>query len=162
MKNANRFILVAAALSFLLVCPFQAARAQETDCDDVILKVTLTPLGGSGVTGTAILCIGEDGARAQIKAENVNAGHLFTAWFFYKDSPTTLTSGPGRFDSLMSESDKVRFRGRVGGLAASSGAKITVRIFDHGTPSSNNAVRATNVLTATGGTGVADAVFIIP
>lgn len=162
MMKANRLMLGAAALSLFLVYPFQSVRAQQTDCDDVIVKTTLTDFGGSGVTGTAILCVGEDGASAQIKAENVNAGHLFTVWFFYMDSQFSATSGPGRFDSAMSEHDKVRFRGRVGGLAASSGATVRLRILDHGTPSSDNTVRATNVLTPTGGTRIADAVFSIP
>src|SRR5712692_2865894 len=162
MKKENRLILGAAALSLFLVYPFHSARAQETDCDDEILKTTLTALGGSGVTGTAILCIGEDGVRAQIKAENVNAGHLFTVWILYNDTPSGPTIGPGRLDSALSKQDKVRFHGRVGGLAASSGSAITLLVFDHGTPSSNNAVRASRVLTPMGGTPVARAVFDIP
>ncbi len=162
MKKANRLMLGAAVLSLFLVYPFQSARAEETDGDDVILKTTLTDFGGSGVTGTAILSVGEDGASAQIKAKNVNVGHLFTVWFFYTDSQFSATSGPGRFDSALSEQDKVRFRGHVGGLAASSGATVRLRILDHGTPSSDNADRATNVLTPTGGTRIADAVFTIP
>lgn len=162
MKKANRLMLGAAALTLFLVYPFQSARAQETDCDDVVLKTTLAALGNSGITGTAVLCIGETGVRVQIKAENVNVGHLFTLWMFYKDIPSGPTIGPGRLDSTLSAQDKVRLHGRVGGLATSSGSTVRLIILDHGTPSSDNADRAANVLLPMGGPPVAVAVFSIP
>ena len=157
MKNFRGMLVV---LGLLLICPSLARADQDRGCNGTSLKVDVTSLGGSAVTGTATVCIGDDGLRGTLFAENLTVGHGYTVWFFYTESGNT--GGPGRFDSLVAEDNDEVFRGHVGGLKVSSGAIITLKLFDHPSLGPNNVTRAQNLLTPMGATGKAQAVFVIP
>src|SRR5574337_1707748 len=115
MKNFRGLVVV---LGLLLICPSLALADQNGGCDGTRLKVDVTSLNAAGVTGTATICIGEDGLRGKLKAENLTIGHAYTVWFFYIEGANT--GGPGRFDSTVAEDDDEIFRGHVGGLQTSS------------------------------------------
>jgi len=157
MKRSSGLLVV---LGLLLNCPSLALADQDRGCDGTRLKVHVTSLNGSGVTGRATICIGEDGLRGELQAENLTIGHVYTVWMVYKEGANT--AGPGRFDSTVAEEDDEVFRGHVGGLQVSSGAAIMLFIFDHLSVSPNNVTRAITLLTPAGGTAAAQAVFNIP
>ena len=159
MKNTRRLTLLVVVLAFSVVC-LAFARAKE-DSDGLQLKATVTDGGsGSGISGTATVNIGEDGLSGRLKAEHLKVGHAYTVWFFYFEG--NAQGGPGRFASTVAEDDDFTFRGSVGGLRVSSGAKIQLVIFDHPSLGPNNATRANNVLTPAGGSMAGQATFTIP
>ena len=135
------------------------AKAND-DPDGLQLTATVADANGSGITGTATVNLGEDGPRGRLKAENLKPGHAYTVWVFYLEG--NAQGGPGRFASTVAEDSDFTFRGSVGGLQASSGATIKLVIFDHPSLGPTNATRANNVLTPTGGSMAAQAVFRIP
>ncbi|HVH89529.1 MAG TPA: hypothetical protein VM912_22625, partial [Terriglobales bacterium] len=57
--------------------------AEDNDCDDNAMKANITALNNSGLSGTARLCLSEDGAAARLRVDGTKAGHAYTAWFFY-------------------------------------------------------------------------------
>jgi len=167
MKKTKRLILIGTVLA-LSAMSLALARTDDNS-DGLQLQAAVTDAGtGSGISGTAVVEIGEDGLHGRLKAENLKVGHGYTVWFFYLEGGAQ--AGPGRFDSTVAEDDDFTFRGRVRGLRVSSGAQIKLRIFDHpdlGNPNLGglgvtNANRANNLLTPMGGSKAAEAVFTIP
>jgi hypothetical protein len=120
------------------------------------LKANVT----GAISGTAVVNIGEDSLRGRLKAENLQVGHAYSVWLFYFEGG--VQGGPGRFDSTVAEDDDFTFRGRVGGLRVAGDGTIKLVIFDHPSLGPNNATRANNLLTPTGGLQVGQAVFAIP
>lgn len=167
MKNFRGLLVV---LGLLLICPSLALAGEDRGCDGTRLKADVTSLPGSGVTGTVTICIGEDGLRGKLKAENLTIGHGYTVWFFYTEDGKT--GGPGRFDSTVAEDEDEIFRGHVGGLQVSSGGTIKLLVFDHpdltavppacSTMTATNVARANNLLTFACAKGVAQALINIP
>jgi len=169
MKRASRLILVGILSTLGVLWMAFGTAAQSSDIE---LQANVTALNNSGVTGTATVEISDEGLRGVLEASNLVAGHGYTVWFFYLEG--TSVGGPGRFDSnAAAESGEVTFRGHVGGLRVSSGAKIRLLIFDHpdltALPASGcaagaatNAARANNLLTPQCGSPVGKAEFTIP
>lgn len=157
MQKLRRVFLVS---GLLLAFPMLTLAAQDQGCNGTRLQVDLTTVGGSGVTGTATICVGEDGLRGKLNAQNLTVGHGYTVWLFYIEG--TDVGGPGRFDSLVAEASDETFHGHVGGLQVSSGATVRLVLLNHPDLGSDNVTRANNLLTPTGGTAVAKAVFSIP
>jgi hypothetical protein len=158
MKKSNRFMLVGVVLAVSVMC-LAFARADE-DSDGLHLKADIAAAPGSGITGTAVVDIGEDGLHGKVKADNLTPGHGYTVWFFYLEGGAT--AGPGRFDSTVAEDDDFTFRGRVGGLRVASGGTIRLVIFDHPSLGATDVTRANNLLTPVGGSMAGQAVFTIP
>lgn len=158
MKRNYRWMLFFAVM-FLSVAGIAYASESE-DFDGQPLKAALTQINGSGITGTGIVTIGEDGVNGRLKAQHLKQGHAYTVWFFYFEG--NGQGGPGRFASTVAEDDEFTFRGSVGGLRVSSGATIVLVIFDHANLGPNNVTRAINLLTPTGGAPAAQAVFAVP
>lgn len=157
MTKAHRGICFGIAVGVLLMAPGLAlADDDQGECNGAVLRVSFTAAGNSGISGEAALCIGEEGIRGVVKAEGLQPGNAYTMWLFYNTNP------PGRFDSTVPDSHTATFSGRVGGLIAAQGAKISLVMFNHGPASANPDVRATNLLTPLGGTMAASAVFTIP
>lgn len=154
MKISTVFL---AGLGATVLCSPFALSAEA--CNGKALRAPITSIN-SAVTGTATICIGEDGVRGKLAADNLTAGHGYTSWFFY--SHGQVSSDPGRFDSVVPEEDDATMRGHVGGLVVESGAMIRLFIFDHPSFGSSDVTRAENLLTPNGGSPVAKAVFIIP
>src|SRR5262249_17412377 len=103
----------------------------------------------SGVTGSARLCVLEDGVRAQIAAANLAADNAYTSWFVYFDRPSTcktaqLCSPPdltgedpagvvGRIDGLVADGRGAgAFEGALPGLRLASGSHVHLPTFGHG------------------------------
>ncbi len=158
MKKAKRLILIGTVLAVSAMC-LAFARADD-DSEGLQLKATVVSDGASGISGTAVVNIGEDGLRGRLKAENLKVGHAYTVWLFYVEGANV--GGPGRFDSTVAEDDDFTFRGRVGGLHVSSGATVKLVIFDHPSLGATNVTRANNLLTPAGGSMAAHAFFTIP
>jgi hypothetical protein len=158
-SKENRRILagVLFAVSFIGL-PLTASAGQ--DSDDIHLKVRLTQVNNSGITGTAVLNISEDGLIGKVRADHLVPGHAYTVWLFYQEGDDV--GGPGRFDSAVAENDDTTFRGRVRGLSVTSGAIVKLVVFDHPDLGQTNVTRADNLLTPNGGSSVAQAVFQIP
>jgi hypothetical protein len=157
MTKAYRRACFGIAAGFLLIAPTLAiADDDEGACNGSVLRVPFAAIGNSGIGGEASLCIGREGVRGVVKASDLKAGNAYTVWLFYNANP------PGRFDSTVADSDHAAFSGRVGGLIAASGSKITLLMFNHGPASSNPDTRAVNLLTPIGGSAAAQAVFTIP
>ena len=168
MRKTNRFIYAAgiAAATFTL---FGIARASD-DPASLNLTALVAEANGSLISGTASISIGEDGLRGRLSADHLKPGHAYTVWFFYIDG--TTVGGPGRFASTVAEDDSFIFRGSVGGLQASSGAKIRLVMFNHSDltalpPScahmpSSAVARANNLLTPACASMVASADFLVP
>lgn len=168
MKKANQLMLVGVVLT-LSVMSLAFVRAKDEE-DRLHLKVDVTALNNSGVSGTATVDIGEDGLRGKLKADGLAPGHGYTVWFFYLEGSSQ--AGPGRFDSNVAEDDDLIFRGHVGGLRVSSGATVKLLVFDHpdltalpptcSARPATNVARANNLLTPACGSPAAQAVFTIP
>jgi hypothetical protein len=172
MNKATRLILVGAVSTLSVVC-LGLARANQNS--DIELEADINAVGSSGVSGTATVDISDDGLRGKLKARGLMPSHGYTTWFFYLEG--TSQGGPGRFDSEVAESSEVTFRGHVGGLQVSSGAKIRLFIFDHPdltkvpvppvsgpctAISATNVARANNLLTPQCGSLVGSAEFTVP
>lgn len=158
MKSIKQLVPLGVILAFLVV-GLAFAKAND-DLAGLQLTAMVTDANGSGITGTATVNLGEDGLRGRLRAENLKPGHAYTVWLFYFEG--SAQGGPGRFASTVAEDSDFTFRGGVGGLQASSGATIKLVIFDHPSLGPTNATRANNVLTPTGGSMAAQAVFSIP
>src|SRR5262249_1368446 len=127
MKSiGNRLTLGAAALGSLLALTPARAAGHDTD---IHLRVRLTSLNDSGITGTASVSIDAEGLVGRVRADQLVAGHAYTVWLFYQNGDDV--GGPGRFDSAVAEDDDATFRGRVRGLQVMSGATVRLVMFDH-------------------------------
>lgn len=158
MKRNCRWMLVFAVM--FLSAAGVACASGSNDLEGQQIKAALTQINGSGITGTGSVTIGEDGVTGRLQTQHLKQGHAYTVWFFYLEANSQ--GGPGRFSSTVAEDDEFTFRGSVGGLKVSSGGTIILVIFDHASLGPNNVTRATNLLTPTGGTPAAQAVFAIP
>ncbi|GAC1418219.1 MAG: hypothetical protein NVS9B15_12130 [Acidobacteriaceae bacterium] len=156
-KNYRLMLLVVVIVLSVTGLAYASA---AVDNDGQQLKASLTQLNGSGLTGTGVVTIGEDGVTGRLKTEHLKQDHAYTVWFFYFEA--NAQGGPGRFASTVAEDDEFTFRGSVGGLRVSSGGTIVLVIFDHASLGPNNVTRAINLLTPTGGVPAAQAVFTIP
>jgi hypothetical protein len=157
MTRFNHKARVAMLASVFFVLP-SAALADKDDgaCNGAVIHAAFTAIGLSTVNGSATLCIGSEGVRGTIMAEGLTVGNDYTVWFFYNAVP------PGRFDSDVADATRAKFEGRVRGLRVSTGATITLLMFDHGKASLDSNVLALNLLTPTGGTPAAQAIFTLP
>lgn len=167
MKICTRWSLARLALGLLALYATSAARAQDLgeDCEGATFTAPVESLNNSGVTGTATLCISENGIHTRIAANNLTAGHPYTVWFLYFDDPlkclipghctpadfTIPAADPegvlGRYDSIVAGGSTGRFSGHVGGLQPSSGSVIAFAIFSHGSLSADGRLRARQLLT---------------
>jgi hypothetical protein len=131
---------------------------EDDDCDGSATKADINALNSSGLSGTATLCLNEDGARAGLRVNGTTSGHAYTAWFFYIEGNNVVVN---RFDSALAEGSTTRFAARVGGIAPKNGgSEIDLVIVDHGNVSGlSSFARAVNVLTPAGKPFSAIAVF---
>jgi hypothetical protein len=134
--------------------------ASAQDSDSMTLKVQVLALNDSGIKGTAVVSITDDGLIGKLKADHLVPGHAYTVWLFYQEG--TDVGGPGRFDSAVAEDDDTTFRGRVRGMRVTSGGTVKLVMFDHPDLGPTNVTRADNLLTPNGGHPVAQAIFEIP
>jgi len=147
MKRVKLLCATASIATCLILAP-ASLLAQNTDCNRSVQKADITALNNSGLSGTAMLCIGDDGASAQLHVEGTVPGHAYTAWFFYFEGTNVVVN---RFDSALAAQSTTIFSARVGGLAPASGSKIRLVIVDHGDVSAlSSFMRAVNVLTPAG------------
>lgn len=123
-----KWLYVSACLAVCLLIMPTHLLGQGSDCDDHVMKGNLTDLDNSGLSGTARLCLGDDGASGGLRVEGTKAGHAYTVWFFYIEAKSTV----GRFDSTIAEGSTTKFAGRVGGLVPASGSVICFVVVDHG------------------------------
>ena len=158
MRNVMRLTVVSFVLGLLFTYP---CRAIADDCEDgTTVQTMVNAQNGSGITGTATVCITAHAVRGQLKANNLKAGNDYTLWLFFAEGG--VTSSPGRFDSTVARGSSATFSGHVGGLRAPSGSTIILEMFDHGPASANDVDLANNLLTPAGGTPAAQAVVNIP
>ena len=139
---------------------YREAPTAQGSCVDA----PVTPMGESGVSGTARLCGDGDGVRTELEANNLAAGDAYTAWFVYFDDPSACQSTPcappavlgddpagvlGRIDSLVAnDSGAATFGATIRGMRMSSGAEVHVPIFGHGVANSeDNRALARQLLT---------------
>jgi hypothetical protein len=162
MKNRMRWAQAGLALSLMVIYTSSTARAEE--CEGTALTASLTTLNGSGVTGTATLCISESGVHTRITAQNLTPGNPYTVWFVYFDDPSkclipghctgadtvTPVANPegvlGRYDSITAKGSTATFSGHVG-MQPSKGSVIVMPIFAHGSLSTDGHIRARQLLT---------------
>ena len=165
MKNYTWWAQAGLALSLTVICTSSAARAEEAEeCEGTTLTASLATINNSGVTGTATLCISEDGVHTRITAHNLTPGNPYTVWFVYFDDPSKCLSpgqctgadavAPaadpegvlGRYDSITAKGSTGTFSGHVG-MQPSKGSVIVMPIFAHGSLSSDGHIRARQLLT---------------
>jgi hypothetical protein len=151
------FLCVAVSIGVCLLLVPTHLLGQDVDCNGSVQKTHISALNHSGLSGTATLCLGDDGASARLRVEGVTPGHAYTAWFFYYEGVSFVVA---RFDSALAGQSKLTLSARVGGLAAAIGSQIQLVVVDHGDVSSLTPfVRAQNVLTPAGKPFSAIAVF---
>ena len=159
MKRVKLLSAIVSIATFLLLAP-TSLLAQNTDCNRSIQKADISTLNNSGLSGTAMLCIGDNGASAQLRVEGTVPGHAYTSWFFYFEGSKFVVN---RFDSALAAQSSTIFSARVGGLAPSSGSLIRLVVVDHGDVSGlSSFMRAVNVLTPAGKPFSAQVDFIQP
>jgi hypothetical protein len=134
-----------------------AALAAPAPAQPGCLDTPLVTMADSGVTGTARLCIGDDGVQAHVATRNLATDNAYTAWFVYFDRPLNCKTQPcmppdaigedpvgvlGRMDALVADSSGVgAFEGDLRGLRLSSGSQVHLPIYGHG-PASTDDYRA--------------------
>ena len=146
MQKLKFFCVTASIAVCLLVLPMHLV-GQNVDCNGSVMKGDIGPFPGvnSGLSGTARLCLGDDGAGGQLKVDGTQVGHAYTVWFFYIQGNSSTV---GRFDSTVAEGSTTKFGGRVGGLVAASGSVICFVVVDHGDVTAMPPLmRAMNLLT---------------
>ena len=128
------------------------------------LDAPLVTMANSGVTGTARLCISDDGVQAQVASSNLAAANAYTAWFVYFDQPSScqgqrcmppdvIGDDPpgvlGRMDGLVADgSGAATFSGDYRGLRLVSGSEVHLPIFGHGPANTDDRrARARQLLT---------------
>ncbi len=101
-----------------------------------------------GSSGKAKLCVNDDGVNGNMRVKGLVPGDAYTVWWIYVDDPTQCpdtgcgaeeflgfdpVANFGRMDSGIAGDDaKLRFRGRIRGMAPSSGSQIWMLMFTHG------------------------------
>jgi hypothetical protein len=141
-----------------------AAGGAPTPAQAGCLDTPLTSIAESGVTGSAMVCIGDGGVRAQVATSNLATDNAYTAWFVYIDQPSKCKTQPctppdatgedpvavvGRMDALVADSSGAgAFEGDFRGLRVSSGSEVHVPIYGHGPVSTDDyRARARQLLT---------------
>lgn len=147
MQRLKVFYVYACLAVCLLAMPTHLL-GEGDDCDGQVMKQDISPFPtnpNSGLSGTARLCLGDDGASGRLRVDGTQAGHAYTVWFFYIEGNNSTV---GRFDSTVAEASTTQFAGRVGGLVAASGSVICYVIVDHGSVTGMTPMmRAMNLLT---------------
>lgn len=146
MQRLKCFYICACFAVCLLAMPTHLL-GQNVDCDNQVMKGDINPFPGvdSGLSGTARLCLGDEGAGGRLQVVGTKAGHAYTVWFFYIEQNGSVV---GRLDSTVAEGSATAFAGRVGGLVAANGSVICFVVVDHGDVSAMTPLmRATNLLT---------------
>jgi hypothetical protein len=158
MKNVSRLTIASLVLGLSFMYP---SLAIADDCEDgTTVHAVLKAQNGSGISGTATVCVTAHAVRGQIYAKNLKPGNAYTLWFFFAENG--VSSNPGRFDSTVARQNTATFSGHVGGLRAPSGSTITLEMFDHGQASSDDVTLANNLLTPAGGGPAAQAIINMP
>jgi hypothetical protein len=149
------------------VCP----SALADDCSQT-LQAPVNAVGGSGIQGTAKICIQGNSTTVTMWTQGLLAANAYTIWFVYFDNPSLcgfyaggtpgVCTGPdlitpannpvgafGRMDGTVAEaSGRARFTGRFRGLQFSHGSLIHLVMFGHGPAStSDNRFLARQLLT---------------
>jgi len=157
MQRLRCLCVTAAITACLLVVPTHLF-GQNVDCNGGIANADITALNNSGLSGTAMLCLGDEGASARLRVEGTIPGHAYTAWFLYIEGNNVAVN---RFDSALAAQSTTTFSARVGGLAPAIGSsEIHLVVVDHGDVSGLTSFnRARNVLTPAGKPFSAVAVF---
>lgn len=122
---------------------FAAQSGMSPTCIDAPLDAMDSTVAGSGR-----ICTSPLGVRAEIYANNLEAGSVYTAWFVYFDQAAACDPRPctpadtvgdnplgvlGRMDALVADaSSKGAFTGEVRGLRMSSGSEVHLPVFGHG------------------------------
>jgi len=125
------------------------------DCTQT-LQATVNPIGGSGLQGTAQICIQGNTTSVVMKTGGLIAGDAYTIWFVYFDDPTLCGSYPngtpgvctgadtvfppnnpvgvfGRMDGVIAEaSGSARLTGHFRGFQFSHSSIIWLLMFEHG------------------------------
>ena len=141
-------LYVGACLAVCLLAMPTHLLGQNVDCNGAVMKGDITSLSTvqSTLSGTAMLCLGDEGAGGRLRVEGTKAGHAYTVWFFYIENKSTV----GRLDSTVAEGSTTQFGGRVGGLVAASGSVICFVVVDHGDVTAMTPfMRAANLLNPT-------------
>jgi hypothetical protein len=139
------------------VCP----SALADDCSQT-LQAQVNAVGGSGIQGTAQICIQGKTTTATMRTQGLLAANAYTIWFIYFDNPSlcgfytggtpgvctgmdlvTPANNPvgvfGRMDSTVAEASGIaRFTGRFRGLQYSHGSLIHLVVFAHGPASTTD------------------------
>jgi hypothetical protein len=150
---AVALLVVGAARGSAAPAALAAPAATQPGC----LDTPLVTMADSGVTGTARLCIGDDGVQAHVATSNLATDNAYTAWFVYFDRPSNCKTQPcmppdaigedpagvlGRMDALVADSSGAgAFAGDFRGLRLSSGSQVHLPIYGHG-PASTDDYRA--------------------
>lgn len=169
MKNIVRCGLALVIFAAVVVVN---ASAQDSGCQP--LRTAVTDLNtGSGMSGQAILCYGEDGVQVRLSANNLLAGQAYTVWFVYFDNPANCITAPGtaspcgprdltsplppngvpagvfgRMDGAVADQfGSARFSARLQDFHFSPGSDVHLVIFNHGPVSNDNYARAHQLLT---------------
>jgi hypothetical protein len=164
MKNGNKWILAVISAALLVVSASSIAQAADNECHGKKYIAPLVAENDSGITGSALVCIADDGVTAKVRANNLVAGDAYTLWFIYFDVPSTcLTPGScndadvftplddpagsfGRYDSIVAGNAPFLFSGHSG-LQPSSGSVISLEIVAHGTLADDGKHRGRQLLT---------------
>ena len=111
------------------------------------LESPLASMAGSGVVGSAQLCLSEQGVRANVQAENLSNGNAYTTWMVYFDRPSDCSAKPcapvdatgddptgvvTRLDGLIADGGPETFAGTYHNLRLSHGGEVHIPIFAHG------------------------------
>jgi hypothetical protein len=155
----NRFATLALFAAMLVIGLHLNALAD--DCTQT-LQATVNPIGGSGIQGTAQICIQGNTTSVAIKTGGLIAGDAYTIWFVYFDNPSLCGSYPngtpgvctgtdtiypannpdgvfGRMDGAIAEaSGSARLTGHFRGLQFSHGSIIWLLMFGHGPASTTD------------------------
>jgi hypothetical protein len=127
-------------------------------------EAPLTPVAQSGVVGSARLCIRDEAVRPAMRAENLAADAVFTAWFAYFDQPERCGSKPcgigdlvgadppgqlARMDALVADrTHRAGLWGDFRDLRLSSNSQVTMMLVRQpGAGSVDNRDRARRLLT---------------
>jgi hypothetical protein len=117
------------------------------------LESALTPVANSGIVGNAELCLGEQGVRASVQADNLSDGNAYTTWMVYFDHPSDCSAKPctpadavgddpagvvSRIDGLIADGGPETFAGMYRNLRLSRGGEVHIPIFSHGVASADD------------------------
>lgn len=153
-KKLLASLVSALGLSTLLAVPAGAAPLSDTWWDQSnppaqsnCLESPLAPMANSGVVGSAQLCLTEQGVRANVQADNLNAGNAYTTWMVYFDDPSVCAAKPcapadaigddpagvvTRIDGVVADGGPESFAGMYRNLRLSHGGEVHIPIFGHG------------------------------